>query len=123
MARGAARSRTSGAIANKLCASGWEGLTLSRKVRMGVDAVEKVHGMPSARNNRIMVADFLNRSCAFDACCESILLGVPPQNPFSTASVMGCRYDYVAITTGVPQSADDLLRRPSRQRRVTSGHS
>src|SRR6516164_5371553 len=24
-----------------------------------------------------MVADFLNRSCAFDACCESILLGAP----------------------------------------------
>ena len=26
------------------------------------------------------------RTCAFDACLESILLGVPPQNPFSTAS-------------------------------------
>src|SRR4030095_14651605 len=42
------------------------------------------------RNNRIMGANFLNRSCAFDARLESMLLGVPPQNPFSTASVM-CR--------------------------------
>jgi hypothetical protein len=50
------------------------------------DAVEKVGGMPLARNNRIMGANFLNQSCAFDARLESILLGDPPQNPFSTAS-------------------------------------
>src|SRR5260370_5305215 len=30
------------------------------------------------------VADFLNRSCAFDACLESILLGASAQNPFLT---------------------------------------
>jgi hypothetical protein len=52
-----------------------------------VDAVEKVTGMPPARNNRIMGTEFLNRSCAFDARLESMLLGDPPQNPFSTASV------------------------------------
>jgi len=51
------------------------------------DAVEKVDDMPPARNNRIMGADFLNRSCAFDARLESMLLGGPPRNPFSTASV------------------------------------
>src|SRR6516162_8186703 len=28
------------------------------------DAVEKVRGTPSARNNRIVVVNFLNRSCA-----------------------------------------------------------
>src|SRR5215831_1880450 len=72
------------------------------------DAVEKVCGMPSARNNRITVADFLNRSCAFDGRLESILLGASLQNPFSTASVMGCGHDYVGSTTGVPQTAADF---------------
>jgi hypothetical protein len=41
------------------------------------DAVKKVGGMPLARNNRIMGANFLNQSCAFDARLESILLGDP----------------------------------------------
>jgi hypothetical protein len=31
--------------------------------------------MPPTRNNRIKEADFLNRSCAFDAGFESMLLG------------------------------------------------
>src|SRR5713101_6842050 len=31
--------------------------------------------------------------------------------------VTGCLHDYVGITTGVPQIADDLLQRPSRQSR------
>jgi len=35
---------------------------------------------------------------------------------------MGCRHDYVGITAGVPQLADDLLRRPSRQQRAITGH-
>jgi len=48
-----------------------------RDVRTWPIAVEKVCGMPSVRNNRIMVADFLNRSCAFDARFESILLAAP----------------------------------------------
>jgi hypothetical protein len=52
-----------------------------------VDAVDKVGGMPPARNNRIMGDDFLNRSCAFVGCLESILLGDHPQNHFSTVSV------------------------------------
>jgi hypothetical protein len=52
------------------------------------DAVEKGAGMPAARNNRIMGAGFLNRSCAFYARLESILLGEHPQNPFSTASTI-----------------------------------
>jgi hypothetical protein len=43
------------------------------------DVVEKVCGVPPARNNRIMMADFLNRSCAFDARFESILLADPPK--------------------------------------------
>jgi len=57
------------------------------------DAVEKVGGMPSARNNRIMGADFLNRYCVFGTRLEPILLGDPPQNPFSTASAQGGRAD------------------------------
>jgi len=36
---------------------------------------------------------------------------------------MGCRHDYVGITAGVAQLADDSLRRPSRQQRATTGHS
>jgi hypothetical protein len=51
---------------------------------MWVDAVEKVRSMPPTRNNRIKETDFLNRSCAFDAGFESMLLGDPSQNPFST---------------------------------------
>ena len=53
-----------------------------------VDAVEKVLGMAALRNNRIIESDFLNRSCAFEACLELILLGDPPENLFSTASVI-----------------------------------
>jgi len=34
---------------------------------------------------------------------------------------MGCRHDYVGITAGVPQLADDLLRRSSLQQRAISG--
>jgi micrococcal nuclease len=45
-----------------------------RARRLWCDTVEKVCGMPSTRNNRINIADFLNRSCAFDARFESILL-------------------------------------------------
>jgi len=52
------------------------------------DAVEKVGAMPVARNNRIVATGFLNRSCAFDACLESMLLSDPLQNPFSTASTL-----------------------------------
>jgi hypothetical protein len=53
---------------------------------LGTDAVEKVVGMSAVRNNRIIGADFLNGAFAFGACIESILLGDPPQNLFSTAS-------------------------------------
>jgi hypothetical protein len=55
------------------------------------DAVEKVGGMPSVRNNRNAGDDFLNRSCAFGGRLESMLLGDPPQNPFSTASARSGR--------------------------------
>jgi hypothetical protein len=41
------------------------------------DAVEKGLSMSSTRNYRISGADILNRSCAFDADLESILLGDP----------------------------------------------
>jgi hypothetical protein len=37
------------------------------------DAVEKGGGAPPIRNNRIDGADFLNRSCAFATCFESML--------------------------------------------------
>jgi hypothetical protein len=43
------------------------------------DAVEKGRGMPPARNYRISGDDILNRSCAFHAGLESILLGTPPK--------------------------------------------
>jgi hypothetical protein len=41
------------------------------------DTVEKVLGMAAPRNNRIIEADFLNRSCAFETRLELILLGDP----------------------------------------------
>jgi len=46
------------------------------------DAVEKVRDILLTRNNRIMGVDFLNRTCAFDAHFESILLRKPPKNLF-----------------------------------------
>jgi hypothetical protein len=46
--------------------------------------LKKVRGTLSARSQSNRVADFLNRSCAFDACLESILLGASAQNPFLT---------------------------------------
>jgi hypothetical protein len=61
------------------------------------------------RNNRIKGANFLNRSCAFDARLESMLLGVPTQNPFSTVSAMNglmrCNK-----TVGTPPSASSQSR-------------
>jgi hypothetical protein len=38
------------------------------------DAAEKVRGMATERNNRIVGATFLNRICAYSARLESILL-------------------------------------------------
>src|SRR5215471_20259628 len=43
------------------------------------DAVEKVCGILLTCNNRIIGVDFLNRTCAFDAVFESILLREPPK--------------------------------------------
>ena len=43
------------------------------------DAVEKVRRIPLTRNNRIIGVDFLNRTCAFEAHFESILLRDPPK--------------------------------------------
>src|SRR6516164_4370591 len=45
--------------------------------RKRADAVEKVGATLTTRNNRIAQAGFLNRSCAFDARLESILLEDP----------------------------------------------
>ena len=49
-----------------------------------VDAVEKVRGILLTRNNRIVGVDFLNRTCAFDAHFESILLRDPPKSFFDS---------------------------------------
>jgi len=82
--------------------------------------------MRSARNDRIMVAFFLIRSCAFDRSSELILLRASPQNPFPTASVKGCPCDYAGITAGdLPQKEqfqytcaasrfDDIRMRPDQ---------
>jgi len=40
-----------------------------------------------------------------------------------TQTDKGCPGDYVGTTSGVPQTADDLLQRPSRPSRATSGKS
>jgi len=67
--------------------SRFESICVLAACPLRVDAVEKGRGMPPARNYRISGDDILNRSCAFHAGLESILLGDPSQNPFSTASV------------------------------------
>jgi hypothetical protein len=54
------------------------------------------------RNNRIVGTSLLNRSCVFDAHLESILLGVPPQNPFSTASVKSGKAQIERKFSGLP---------------------
>jgi hypothetical protein len=41
--------------------------------RIWVDGVEKVCGTQSARNNGIMVVNFLNRSCAFEASSNLLI--------------------------------------------------
>src|SRR5262252_7385122 len=57
------------------CARRGSQVTRLRRVgRLWVDAVEKVGATLTTRNNRIAQAGFLNRSCAFDARLESILL-------------------------------------------------
>jgi hypothetical protein len=63
-----------------------------------VDAVEKVAGTLTTRNNRITQARCLDRSCAPDDRFESILRRPPPQNPFSTTSVNSRQSKYLFST-------------------------
>jgi hypothetical protein len=55
-------------------------------LRLMTDVVEKVGGTLPTRNNRMAHDGFLNLSCAFDACFESIIAQSTPSNLFSTAS-------------------------------------
>jgi hypothetical protein len=48
------------------------------------DAVEKVRGTLLTRNNRIILVDFSNRTCAFHADFESILLRDHPKSFFDS---------------------------------------
>ena len=70
------------------------------------DAVEKVRSVPSARNNRIILADFLNRSCAFDARFESILLAAAAQNPFQQHRPESRGLFEVASSASAPREAE-----------------
>ena len=79
---------------------GPSGHASSRQMSLMTDAVKKVGGIPLARNNRIMEADFLNRCCSFNARLESILLGDPPQNPFSTVSTQSGQVALSSIVIG-----------------------
>src|ERR1039458_7573416 len=56
--------------------------------------------MSPARNYRIAWANILNRSCAFHAGLESILLGDPSQNPFSTVSTQSGRAFLLGFSRG-----------------------
>jgi hypothetical protein len=73
-----------------------------------VDTVEKVLGMAAQRNNRIIESDFLNRSCAFESFLELILLGDPPENLFSTASVMQRLREGIRRIAALPRIADSM---------------
>ena len=70
--------------------------------------VEKVCGMPSARNNRIMIVDFLNRSCTFDARFRINIARSPAQNPFSTASAQGWRVGWRVRSVAIWGTPDVL---------------
>jgi hypothetical protein len=91
------------------------------------DAVEKVRDAPPTRNNRIMRADVLNRSCEFTGRFESILLRDPPQNPFSNSidpqETLGSRQKALAR---VVSKGDPAPRQPGRDvvafRPKRSGH-
>jgi hypothetical protein len=61
--------------------------------RLRVDAVEKVRGIQLTRNNRIIGLDFLNRTCAFEAHFESILLREPPKSFFDSIGHLETRSD------------------------------
>jgi hypothetical protein len=73
--------------------------------------VEKVDGMRPERNNRIVGDDLLNRSCAFGGRLESILLGDPPQNPFSTVSAISGSH---SILVAVGEHLDAVVIRAAR---------
>src|SRR3982074_449328 len=77
------------------------------------------------RNNRIVGTSLLNRSCVFDAHLESILLGVPPQNPFSTASTqLGRRpVGQTTLPLAIPGASKSAkLKLPSAVFRAGVGH-
>src|SRR5262245_34256132 len=74
------------------------------------DAVEKVGDGAPTRNNRIASDDFLNRACAFGGRLESILFRGPPQNPFSTSSVITGRTHSEQKTSALSPQADIRVR-------------
>jgi hypothetical protein len=91
---------------------------VSRECPSRVDTVEKVGGVPLTRNNRIMGDGFLIRSCAFGGRLESMLLGDPPQNPFSTVSVTPGKAQTEHNESALPRLADE-----QRTCRATNRHS
>src|SRR5467141_2483603 len=54
--------------------------------------------------------------------CDKEPAGKMPDRGAILLWVTGCRRDYVAVTTGVPQIADDSLQHRRRQSRANSGH-
>jgi len=53
-----------------------------RESPLWVDGVDKVHGIPPTRNNRIGTSNLLNQCCVFELCFESMLLGKPSKIVF-----------------------------------------
>ena len=53
------------------------------------DAVEKVRGILPTRNNRVIGAGFLNRTCAFEAHFES----EPPKKSFFDSIGPSCHHE------------------------------
>ena len=80
--------------------------------------LKKASACRPARNYRISGADILNRSCAFDADLESILLGDPPQNPFSTASTQSGHRPALRSCRRTPGSVLSRFCRPHAVRQA-----
>src|SRR5215472_16096329 len=86
------------------------------------DAVGKVGDGTPVRNNRIRGDDFLNRSCAFGGRLESMLLGDPPQNRFSTVSVSLGKSHTEHVEFASPPESGHRADMPAGPRCATSGH-
>jgi hypothetical protein len=97
-----------------------ESIRSLRELPVLTDAVEKVGGMPPARNNRIIGANFLNRYCVFGAHLESMLLALKilfqQHRPISEQTVCIAAVKTILIFCGARRAI--MKHRPAEYRPV-----